>query len=562
MTMRADYVRIYKSVHTWTGIVSGMALFIAFYAGALTVFKEPLVRWASPPPVLRAVPLADAPQLIAKTLAADPAAAREFTVHLHDTEDVPARMTWRVRDPNADDHDESVVRHFAATLDAGGAAQVRQSQPSPLATFIDVLHRVVGLPADSDPNRWVMGVVSALYAVALVSGVVVLLPSLVKDFFALRVGRKNLKRMWLDAHNVVGIVSLPLHIVMAITAVVFAFHDQIYAVQDRLVHEGKWSTAFQRRAPPAAAPARDPAAMLTPVELVAAARKLSPGFEPKTLQYQQVTTPRAVVRVWGKDAAAVLPRAVGGFVALDPYSGKVTNRDFMPGAQSTPNLWISSFFALHMAAFGGTPVQWMYFLLGLAGAWLFYSGNLLWIETRRRRAARGATAPPVQRLDTRLMAAATVGVCLGSVCGISLMMAASRSLNGRVEDLLAWHQGLYYAAFLASVGWAFLRGAARSSVELLWCAAALTLAIPLGTLLGWPPGVTAWTQASPAALGVDLTALAGALCLAWMARAAARRARDGATDSVWSAARPPAGVAPDPEPSPARTVTGGLKQEG
>lgn len=47
--MRAEFVRIYKSVHTWTGIIAGMALFIAFYAGALSIFKEPLARWASPP---------------------------------------------------------------------------------------------------------------------------------------------------------------------------------------------------------------------------------------------------------------------------------------------------------------------------------------------------------------------------------------------------------------------------------------------------------------------------------------------------------------------------------
>src|SRR3546814_4664147 len=57
------------------------------------------------------------------------------------------------------------------------------------------------------------------------SGVICLLPSLVKDLFALRFG-KNLKRMWLDLHNVLGIFSLPFHIVMALTAVVFAFHDQ------------------------------------------------------------------------------------------------------------------------------------------------------------------------------------------------------------------------------------------------------------------------------------------------------------------------------------------------
>jgi uncharacterized iron-regulated membrane protein len=541
--MRADIIRIYKSVHTWTGILSGMALFIAFYAGALTVFKEPIARWASPPPEVAMVPLADTPELIAKTLKAHPEAAKGFVIHLKDEQDVPGRMSWEVRDPEADDHDTSASRHFVASLNAQGNATVHEDKPSPLADFIDVLHRVVGLPADSDPHRWIMGVIASLYAVALVSGVIVLLPSLVKDFFALRVG-KNFKRMWLDAHNVVGIVSLPFHIVIALSSAVFAFHDQIYMAQDKVVHEGKWSTAFQRGGPkPGKTPARDPSTMRTPQQLADQARALSPGFEPSSLQYQGVLGPRAVVRVWGKNDAAVLPRAMGGFVAIDPYSGKVSSRDYLPGGQDTPNLWISSFFALHMAAYGGITVQWMYFLLGLSGAWLFYSGNLLWVETRRRRASK-ATPAPVQRMDTRLMAAASVGVCLGSVCGISLMIVGSKWIHLLSGSALGWHQALYYTTFFACVAWAFWRGAARAGMHLLWAASASTMAIPLSTVIAWGlPGAAPWANASPTSLGVDITAMALALCFAWMALATARRVQQGPQDSVWSAAVPAAQTA-------------------
>ena len=533
--MRADYIRIYKSVHTWTGILTGMALFIAFYAGALTVFKDPIARWASPQQAAALAPLETAPDLIARTLAARPEVAKGFTIHLQETEHVPARLAWEVRDPQADDHDESSVRHYAARLDADGALQVEDASPSGLAAFIDVLHRVVGLPADSDPNRWFMGVVASLYAIALVSGVIVLLPSLVKDFFALRVG-KNLKRMWLDAHNVVGIISLPFHIVMALSSVVFAFHDGIYDLQDRLMYDGKLASVFQRSggAAPDAAP-RDASAMLPPEALLARARSVSPSFEPIALQYSQVTAPRAIVRIWGKDPAAVLPRALGGFVAMDPYSGKVLNTDYMPGRQDAANLWVSSFFALHMASFGGAAVQWLYFALGLAGAWLFYSGNLLWIETRRKRADRRTGEAPVQRLDTRLMASATVGVCLGSVCGISLMMIAAKGLNGRVGDLDAWLKGLYYAMFFAGIAWSFLRGGAAAGVHLLRLAAALTLAIPATSLLGALfPASGLWAHTSPATLGVDATALAVGLGFAWMAAATRRRLARGDADSAWA----------------------------
>ncbi len=299
------------------------------------------------------MPLDAVQPLIAQTLATQPDALRGVTLKVENGQAIP-RLEWKVRDPRADDHDDRDTHFYAATLAADGSVQVREEHPSQLVEFIDVLHRVVGLPADIDPYRWVMGVVAALYFVALVSGVIVLLPSLVKDFFALRVG-KNLKRMWLDAHNVVGIVSLPFHIVMALSAVVFAYHDQIYAVQDRMIHQGQWAQ------PPAApqgkpgnAPARNPADMLLPSQLVQMVRQTAPGFEPNSLQYTQVTGPRPMVRVWGKDPQAVSPRAVGGFAALDPYSGKLLSTDYLSGQQSTPNLFISSFFALHMASFGGT----------------------------------------------------------------------------------------------------------------------------------------------------------------------------------------------------------------
>lgn len=552
--MRSEFIRIYKAVHTWTGIVAGMALFIAFYAGAITIFKEPLARWAAPPSAVHGavLPLDQAPSLIAHVLREQPAAAKDFRLHLQAAEHLPQggwqmrwQMRWQVRENDADDHDHSSVRHYIATPDAGGTVRIEETHPSELADFIDVVHRVVGLPFDTDPNRWLMGVIAVLYAVALVSGVIVLLPSLVKDFFALRVG-KNLKRMWLDAHNVVGIVSLPFHLVMALTAIVFAYHDGFYVIQDKLIHGGKWATAFARGGPPNAAPPRDPAAMRPPAELLAAVRALAHGFEPTSLQYLNVTGPRATLRVWGHDPSAHSPRFVGGFVAVDPYSGRIMNTDFLPGQQSTPNATVGAFFALHFGTYGGTPVQWIYFLLGLAGAWLFYGGNLLWLETRRRKIPRDAeagAAPPAQRRDVVLMAAATVGVCLGCVLGLSLTIVAARWLHGRVADLGAWHVYVYYAAFFAAIAWAFARGAARAAVDLLRAAALATLAIPLTTLLALAvPALGLWSSESAATLGVDFTAGIGGLCLIWLARATQRRRDRGEADSVWSARR--AGSAP------------------
>src|SRR5262249_5170239 len=100
-----------------------------------------------------------------------------------------------------------------------------------------------------------------------------------------------------------------------------------------------------------------------------------------------------------------------GYVALDAASGRELMSSVGPG-RSGNNIVYSALYALHFGNFGGRAVQWLYFLLGLAGAFLFYSGNLLWIESRRKR--RHADQP----LKTRIMARATVGVCIGSCLAI------------------------------------------------------------------------------------------------------------------------------------------------
>ena len=46
--MKPATLRLYQTLHTWVGLMAGWALFIAFFAGALTVFHEELHAWQNP----------------------------------------------------------------------------------------------------------------------------------------------------------------------------------------------------------------------------------------------------------------------------------------------------------------------------------------------------------------------------------------------------------------------------------------------------------------------------------------------------------------------------------
>ena len=173
------------------------------------------------------------------------------------------------------------------------------------------------------------------------------------------------------------------------------------------------------------------------------------------------------------------------------------------------------------------------FLSGFVRRMAVFSGNLLWIETRRKKARKGAESK--QSRSTRLLGSATVGVCLGCVAGLSLTIVGAKWLHGRVADLNHWHELISYVVFIGSVAWDFARGAARAAVRLLWLCAAATIAIPLTTLAALLfPALGMWAHGSAATIGVDVIAFIGALCFAWMAVAAQRRITTGPADSIWS----------------------------
>lgn len=281
--MRADVVKMYKDVHTWVGIFSGLCLLIAFYAGAITMFEGPLKQWASPPPELAApVALSDTQALVDATLATNPDAARGYTIHVETGPDTPARMSWVVWPEGRTRGAPSFT--YYSSFDEAGALQIAQDETSEVAEFVDILHRQVGLPFNAHISNIVMGVVAMLYAVAIVSGLIVLLPSLVKDLFELRMG-KNLKRMWLDTHNVLGLFSLPFHIIMALTALGFAFHDQVYDIQNKTIWDGRLGEMFEVGTPVHHADILEGQAFLPADQMVARVNAQVPEYQVKRLNY-------------------------------------------------------------------------------------------------------------------------------------------------------------------------------------------------------------------------------------------------------------------------------------
>ena len=521
MRVRGDILRTYQSVHTWTGIIAGLVLFIGFYAGSLTMFKSVIAEWATPPSHhLTQVPVQQLDNLVVQAITTFEKAGQGFSVNFNEHF---SPMTWYEQGGQRGVQLNDTKRH--ATLSEQGELVTQVSPTNELGELIDMLHRTAGIAGKvghEDLGVVVLGVASVLYFLALVSGVIFLLPTLVKSFLALRTN-KGANRFWLDSHNLIGIVSLPFHLIIAWSVVVFAFHDVAYGGLEivygdiPVFERGERSTLVHSvQALPA---------MSRYIEKV---NELTDGYDVEKMTFSRLVASNPSVAIHIINKREMMRVNTGDIIYMNPYTFEVS---YSSVALSESDVYIPvvvSLFALHFGSYAGEWGQWLYFILGLLGAFLFYSGNLLWLEKRRKKQHQ-------QSKSNRFMAALTIGVCLGSILAIVVTILSAKWLYINAIAVNNGYLYCYYVIFLSALVYSFFRGGAQAAIHLLQLLSLACLCIPLTSLFALlNPDSGLWTATTFATGMVDVTAGVFAVIFYYAASKTRHRAYKGERNSIWA----------------------------
>lgn len=525
MKIRGDILRTYQTLHTWTGIVAGLVLFIGFYAGSLTMFKAQISQWATPTQhYLAQVPTDQLDNLVLQATADFDKAKQGFTLSFNQNS---SPMTWFEQGGSRGLQLDDIQRH--ATLSPQGELVTQLSPTNELGELIDMLHRTAGIAGKAgreDIGVLVLGIAAVLYFLALVSGIIFLLPTLVKSFFALRT-TKTVSRFWLDSHNLVGIISLPFHLIIAITVVVFAFHDVFYGglsvvYGDKPLFERSEKSTIDysiEQLPPIA----------TYIEQV---NDLAQGYRINSLAFSDLSSNKPSLAIHIINDQALMRTNIGDVIYMHPYTFAVQYASIPTNSEESYMPIVVSFFALHFGSYGGVWGQWLYFALGLLGAFLFYSGNLLWLEKRRKKQV-------IQSKANRFMASLTVGICLGSLLAVVTTLLVSKWLYLLNTQINTAYLTCYYLVFFSALFYSFNRGAALSAIHLQQLLALTCLAIPITTLTTLLiPSLTLWTPSQFGDVIVDISALIFAATFYYSAKKTKQRAYFGERKSIWALSAP------------------------
>jgi uncharacterized iron-regulated membrane protein len=443
-------------LHTWCGVVFGWLLFVILLTGSIAVFYGELNYWLTPE--IRGGLKPDPQRSLAvgeQYLRANAGESRLWRITLPTTREPVLKVIWRQEDG----------ANTTRLLDPETGGEIARRTEG--GSFYLEVHE--GLHIDRNQN--LTGFIIVCFAgmamiVACISGVVVH-KRIFRDMFLFR-PRASPQRAWLDAHNVLGVLALPFHVMMAFTGILLLYWLFIPTAAGVLYSGG--NPEFRREAN--AQEFRQikgepgPAATLAPLRFYVERAEAVIG--PNRTAYIYVRDPgraEAVVEVYRERTERVSQQV--DQMAFD-REGRVLRRLLI--AEKSLAFRLQSFAASwHWIEWGGNLARWFYYLAGLMGAGVAATGLVVFTAKR----ARGRQPTWLRAVEAGNVAG-VAGCCIACVA----YLWAERLAPVGMADRAAVGVNAFFLVWAATCVHAALRPARQAWAEQLALTAVLAAGVP------------------------------------------------------------------------------------
>lgn len=462
MKFKPRSFQIFWDVHAWAGVVSALLLYVTFFAAPFALFYRELNQWADPSGSQSSAGPSAALQPLFEQL------VREAHVIGKD------RVAFMPREAGLEAYWSQGDREaqFRLSAETGRLEPLR----SELGSFLYQLHYLGPIPN----GIYVAGVAAVALLLTLVTGVLMHLKDLVRQWFQFRPERVT--RTWSsDLHKVLGVFGLPYQLFYAWSGAVIClsgatveptFRAALFGGDARaeLAARGQHATIEPTGQRSSALPNLD--------ALVVRARGALPGLTPNWIGIEHVGDENSLIRVDGQlpgiafGSAQVWLRASDGRVVwtLNPRNATALQRF---------EAW---FFGLHYARFGGYGIRLLYALLAWATCAVIVSGNLIWLERRDPRRAQ---------LGNRILERLTVGWCAGLVLATAGLFFVNRLLPAGLPQRATLEKLVFGLVWLLAALCPWLWRARRNVAGWqLIAAGALFGLVPVFELLAHPAAIS------------------------------------------------------------------------
>lgn len=453
--MKKTFSQSMAWLHTWGGLIFGWLLFAIFLTGSLSIFDREITHWMQPEIGTSEVPVADAVNRASDYLQTNAPDSESWLLVPPNDRNPGMAVFWQKTPEQAFQH---------AILDpATGQEAPRQTDGGHFFVHFHYQFNAGTL------GTWIVGALGLMLLISLLTGIVIH-KRIFRDFFTFR-PRVGGQRTWLDAHNALSVLTLPFLLMITFSGLaIFAF---MYIPSPiKLLYDGDSEAFFDEARPHVhQEPAGKPAPLLPLGGFVERARAAFGGNQVWFMTVDHQGDKNAVI------TAGALNEDQLTLSSQQIQFNAVTGEVLQNGVQMKPAALTQRVLAgLHFAQFGGYATHWLYFLSGLVGTVMIAAGLVLFTVKRRRQyTADNDVSTGFLRFAEKMNIAAVAGPVIACLA----YLWSNRLLPVDLPGHAGWEIGIFFAVWLLSLLYSFMRTPRQAWFEQIACAAILALLLPL-----------------------------------------------------------------------------------
>ncbi|TDS17621.1 PepSY-associated TM helix domain-containing protein [Sphingobacterium paludis] len=392
---------IYFHTHTISGIIIAALLYVIFFAGSFSFFKDNITAWQKGKST-KAEPISADYNYLLDSLGKqyDLRGRNIDFFYLKQAQGAYVSMSTSqdtiISKPKATAKKEGRRGRGAANEDAAyflyyfaDKTPTSYAEGYDMGEFLYRLHflaQLNQLPIHiGTPFGYLLaGIVSFLFLFALITGLFLHWEKIKTNFFLFRPFSKW-KTVWTDMHTALGVIGFPFQFVFAVTGIVLIVNFVLIAPFSKLLYEGNEEQIYEDmlfnkniKVDYTYTPLDSPFDLNTFVAKwestwpnATISRMYIRNFLDKSMQIGVEFKPKSSAAFSGS-----------GYALQDIASGKVLSYKSPTDDGTYVDGVKSLIYHLHFGDFGGKPLQIVFFILGLMGCMVIISGIVIWLVAR------------------------------------------------------------------------------------------------------------------------------------------------------------------------------------
>lgn len=465
--------------HTVSGIVISLILFIIFFSGAISLYKQEIYQWENPEARIPVVEMVNYERLIHRMDSIKPGAGDGHEIRA--ILPTPAKPVYTFYVPIEDSTGVQFSTFFYNPI----TESLSEQSSGEWSTTGETLYRLHFL--DQVPlyiGRYIAGIVSLFFVFAVLTGILIHWKNIVSKFYAFSF-KKITKQFWTNAHTVFGVIGLPFQLMYAVTGAFYMLSLLILAPTVMVLFEGDDHDLIEMLYPMEEFHSHDEEEAMDAVHI-----PVSEGLHLIRQDYPAYRIAFLDMINLGKENAVLGAELIdqssfnqNGTVVLDLHSGDYKLR-IEPGDKTYAQSILQGISNIHFGSFGGWLSKALYFMLSIFTCFVIISGVLMWKEARNK-----STYTDRQRRFHHRVTMLYLSICFGLFPATAVLFIAEQLISpgtGRVDIVNAF---FFYSWLVFAIIGYFLKSEKRITQFYLFTGGVLSCIVMLanGYMTGdWP----------------------------------------------------------------------------